>query len=292
MSTTSRRGRCSFRSKDRCEMGHDKKIDIKRCSEIAPGVHCQEAGKGFSRSNVYFVRSGASWVLIDAASAGYAPLIRRTADSLFGPNTRPASILLTHDHPDHAGSALELARLWRCSVWVHPDEMPLATVSDLSTVKEYANPLDRRLVIPLMRLMPRRRVESILSRSNLKGVVQALDPDAAIPGLSDWECIHTPGHTPGHVAFFRPGDRVLITGDALLTADLNSLRGCLLWALRKKAQRVSGPPWYSTWKKQAARDSMTALAGLEPCVLGPGHGTPLNRECIALESHGLVGRCP
>jgi hypothetical protein len=34
-------------------------------TEIAPGVHCLEVGKGITRSNVYFVRSGSSWVLID-----------------------------------------------------------------------------------------------------------------------------------------------------------------------------------------------------------------------------------
>ncbi len=37
--------------------------------EIAPDVYCMEVGTGIMRSNVYFVRSGSSWVLIDAASA-------------------------------------------------------------------------------------------------------------------------------------------------------------------------------------------------------------------------------
>ena len=78
--------------------------------EIAPDIYYTEVGKGISRSNVYFVHSGSSWVLIDAASANCRRLIQKTAESLFGANTRPASILLTHDHPDHAGSALELAR--------------------------------------------------------------------------------------------------------------------------------------------------------------------------------------
>ncbi len=42
---------------------------------------------------------------------------------------------------------------------------------------------------------------------------------AELPGLPDWEAVPTPGHTPGHVAFFRRSDRVLITGDALVTVD-------------------------------------------------------------------------
>ena len=44
--------------------------------EIAPGVFYIEAGKGITRSNVYFVRSGSSWVLIDTASAHCGPVIQ------------------------------------------------------------------------------------------------------------------------------------------------------------------------------------------------------------------------
>src|SRR5512136_194725 len=145
------------------------------CREIAPGVHCMEMGKGISRSNVYFVRSGFSWVLIDAASAHCGRLIRKTAESLFGANTPPASILLTHDHPDHAGSVRELVRMWDCPVFVHPDELPFAAIGDLSTIRQYANPLDRWVILPLLRAMPRRRVESMLSKASLKDVVRAFD---------------------------------------------------------------------------------------------------------------------
>jgi glyoxylase-like metal-dependent hydrolase (beta-lactamase superfamily II) len=266
----------------------NKKTNIGLCREIATGVYCMEAGKGISRSNVYFVRSGSSWVLIDAASANCGRLIRKTAESLFGANTRPASILLTHDHPDHAGSALELARMWGCPVYVHPDELPLAAIGDLTTVEKYANPLDRWIILPLLRLMPRRRVESMLSKASLKEVAQAFDPEATVPGLPDWGCIHTPGHTPGHVAFFRTSDRVLITGDALLTVDLNSFWGFLLWALRQNRQRVSGPPWYSTWNRQVAKESVAALARLEPRVLAPGHGVPMKGKGTARELHSFA----
>ena len=180
----------------------DVKGDLKVYREIAPGVYCMEGGKGITRSNVYFVQSGSSWVLIDAASANCGRLIRKTAESLFGANARPASILLTHTHPDHAGSALELARMWSCPVYVHPDELPLATAVDLSVSKQYANPLDRWVILPMLRTMPPRQLESMLSKTSLKDVVQAFDPGAAVPGLPDWECIPTPDHTPGHVAFF------------------------------------------------------------------------------------------
>ena len=236
--------------------------------EIAAGVYCMEMGKVL-RSNVFLVRSGAWWALIDTAWANCGQSIKKAAESLFGANTRPASILVTHWHPDHAGSVLELARMWACPVYLHPDELPLAA-GDFSTLEQYAGPLDRWIILPLMRVMPPRRVESMLSQSNFKDVVRAFDPSAGVPDLPDWECIPTPGHTPGHVAFFRNSDRVLITGDALVTVKLNSL-----WGLLLNKQGLSGPPWYTTWSWRAAKESVAALARLEPLVLACGHGIPM-----------------
>jgi len=260
------------------------------CQEIAPGVYCREMGKGINRSNVYFVRSGSSWVLIDAASAHCGQLIRAAAESLFGANTPPASILLTHNHPDHAGSVVELARIWDCPVYVHPHELPYVAIEDLSTIEKYANPLDRWIILPILRILPRQRVEAMLSSASIKEFVRAFDPSAAIPGLPDWECIPTPGHTPGHVAFFRNRDRTLVTGDALVTVDLNSLWGFLLWSLHLNKQSVSGPPWYSTWRWQVAKESVAVLAKLEPRVLACGHGVPMTGDRTVRELRAFTER--
>jgi glyoxylase-like metal-dependent hydrolase (beta-lactamase superfamily II) len=47
----------------------------------------------------------------------------------FTEGTRPASILLTHLHPDHIGSALELANMWNVPVYVHLGDLPLASAT-------------------------------------------------------------------------------------------------------------------------------------------------------------------
>lgn len=253
---------------------------------IAPGVYGLEVGTGITRSNVYFVRSGSSWVLIDTASAQDGSVIQAAAESLFGVRTAPDAILQTHIHPDHSGSTLELARRWGCLVYVHPDELPFATADSsnfFATYRGYTTavgrwsppPLDRWVILPLVRAMPRRRRESMLSASSLKEVARAWNPGTEVPGLAEWECIPTPGHTPGHVAFFRPSDRVMIAGDAVVTVNLNSVWGFLVWSLGRSQQRLSGPPWYTTWSWRVAKASMETLARLEPRVLACGHGPTL-----------------
>ncbi|OGO57391.1 MAG: hypothetical protein A2V85_16095 [Chloroflexi bacterium RBG_16_72_14] len=242
--------------------------DAVTAREIAPDVYCL-GPKGRTQTDVYFVGSGSSWTLIDAGWAKDGPAIRQAAEALFGGATRPAAILLTHDHPDHAGSALELARTWDCPVYVHPDELPIAN-GDFAAITAGAGPLDNWVILPMMRVMGRRRREAMLARTSLVGVARALDPSAPVPGLPGWQCIPTPGHTPGHVSFFRPGDRVLITGDATVTMRLNSLPGFLL-----QRQGLSGPPWYTSWSWRTAKASVVTLARLEPLVLAGGHGTPL-----------------
>ena len=68
-----------------------QKTDGPSPREIATGVYYLPV-RG---ANVYFMRSGSSWVLIDTAWRKNGIVIRTAAESLFGPNARPAAILLT-----------------------------------------------------------------------------------------------------------------------------------------------------------------------------------------------------
>jgi glyoxylase-like metal-dependent hydrolase (beta-lactamase superfamily II) len=208
-------------------------------------------------------------VLIDAGWADDGPRIAQAARSLPGAGPRPAAILLTHCHPDHAGSARWLARTWDCPVYMHPDELPIAA-GDFAAMAACAAPLDRWVILPLMRALGRRRREAVLARGSLGAAASAFAPSSGVPGLPGWECIPTPGHTPGHVSFFRPAGRVLIAGDALVTLEINSWTGLL-----RQRPGLSGPPWYTTWNRQAARQSIQRLARLSPAVLAGGHGEPM-----------------
>ncbi len=93
--------------------------------------------------------------------------------------------------------------------------------------------------------------------------------------VDDFTVVETPGHTPGHLAFWRERDRVLILGDVLFHRNPVTRRA----GLRE-------PFGFATWKPALNRESARKLAALEPLVVCFGHGEPLTdaarfREFVA-----------
>jgi glyoxylase-like metal-dependent hydrolase (beta-lactamase superfamily II) len=249
-----------------------------RVSEVVSDVYVVRIGRGALSTNVYLIGSRSSfWTLVDAGWVGSEKKITAAAESVFGPGARPASMVLTHLHPDHSGATAQLAERWGQSAYVHPDELPLAA----GYRQAYAIPLDRWL-LPLIRRLPKKTQAKIATGADLTAVVQPFDPQAGIPGLPGWTAIHSPGHTPGHLSLYRPSDGVLITGDAVVTVDVTSLLGILT-----SRQGVFGPPRYSTWDRAEAQRSIATLAALEPRVLATGHG-PVRIEETAQALHALA----
>jgi glyoxylase-like metal-dependent hydrolase (beta-lactamase superfamily II) len=196
----------------------------------------------------------------------------------------PAAIVLTHVHPDHSGAAQALAHRWSCPVHLHEAELPIAT-GDFATMVEVAGPMDRWLVLPIMRLMPRRRREQALTTGTLAGLTHILSPGNPLDVLPGWDVVATPGHTPGHVSFFRRADGVLISGDALVTTPMNHPVGLL-----RGRHQLSGPPWYTSWDRDTAAASIRVLESLEPRVIAGGHGLPFTDPETRQQLHELTRR--
>ena len=76
--------------------------------------------------------------------------------------------------------------------------------------------------------------------------------------------LETPGHSDGHVAFWRESDRTLVAGDVLFNMNvLTTVPG------------LHEPPRILTRDPRRNRESARRLAALEPELVLFGHGPPL-----------------
>jgi glyoxylase-like metal-dependent hydrolase (beta-lactamase superfamily II) len=221
--------------------------------------------------NVYFVGtpgSGGPWALVDAGLIGSEEKIIQVAQERFG-DTPPVAIIMTHGHFDHVGALKDLAKYWNVPVYAHPLEMPYLT--GRSAYPPPDPTVGGGMMAVLSRFYPRDPVD-------LGDRALPLPDDATVPGMPGWRWIHTPGHSAGHVSFFRDDDRVMIVGDAFVTTRQESALSVLT-----QRQEVHGPPAYFTTDWDAAHNSVRLLASLEPSVAATGHGTPMKGKKLARE---------
>lgn len=86
-----------------------------------------------------------------------------------------------------------------------------------------------------------------------------IDPAADGADVFGLQIVATPGHTPGHIAVFDAGTRVLVTGDAV----------------RGTAEGIGPPSPQFTEDRALADDSAKKLAALDVDTILFGHGDPI-----------------
>ena len=230
---------------------------------VAPGVAALQT----MIVNVVFVgEPGGPWVLVDAGMPYTAGKIEAAAGRRFGRGRPPEAIILTHAHFDHVGALQTLAEQWDVPVYAHRLELPYIT-----GVSSYPPPdptVGGGMMARLSPLFPR-------GPYNIGPRARPLPEDGSVPGLPDWHQVVTPGHSPGHVSFFRPSDRTLIVGDAFVTTKQESALAALT-----QAPRVNRPPAYFTQDWVSARNSVDRLFDLNPEVAVTGHGLPMRGDAL------------
>lgn len=226
-------------------------------------------------SNIIFVGApGANdWFLIDAGMTGHAKDILEEARRRFG-TTPPSAILLTHGHFDHVGSIVDLIEAWDVPVYAHSLEFPFLTGQ-----MDYPKPditVEGGLLAKISFMYPHKAID-------ISAVLKKLPDDFTLHCADGWDWIHTPGHTPGHVSFFRECDNLLIAGDAFVTVRQDSLYK----VLTQKAE-INGPPRYLTTDWQDAWNSVRKLESLNPTMVISGHGPAMEGEDLSIGLRNLV----
>jgi hydroxyacylglutathione hydrolase len=188
--------------------------------------------------NVYLLED----VLIDAATRqGEKRIMRQIADK---PVTAHA---LTHAHPDHQGASHAVCERLKIPLWCGQGDVP--AMETPGGVKNSQAPgwLNR--------------LQARYWTGPPHPVARALKEGDEVAGFT---VLETPGHSRGHVAYWRESDRVLILGDVLNNMNV-----------RTGVPGLHEPPTLFTPDPARNRVSIRRIAALEPALVCFGHGAPL-----------------
>jgi glyoxylase-like metal-dependent hydrolase (beta-lactamase superfamily II) len=190
--------------------------------------------------------------LIDTGWRSGGPRLVRSIRMLGLDPRAVGRVLLTHWHPDHAGSAAAFARSSaEPDVLVGPDDLDVVAgrvARPYRTVPPAWTSWSGRLADRLGLMKPAEAVPA----------ASALTPGATLDVGGGLEVVPAPGHTPGHTAFWLREHGALLAGDAVWNTWVT-------W--RGPAMSCSALP--------AVPSTLRRLADLDPGVLAVAHGPPL-----------------
>ncbi len=187
--------------------------------------------KGFPPNNVNVYVLGD--VLIDAGQPWES---RRILKQIAGRTITAHA--LTHAHFDHYGASHAVCTKLGIPLWCGE--------KDVEAVEK------GRMVGPGGRMLPAAKAHP---------VARALKEGDEVAGFI---VLDTPGHSPGHVSYWRESDRTLVCGDVMWGYNPFLLRG----DIREPFTTFSPDPALN-------RESARRLAALEPALVCFGHGKPL-----------------
>ncbi|MGI9019374.1 MAG: MBL fold metallo-hydrolase [Solirubrobacterales bacterium] len=158
-----------------------------------------------------------------------------------------AAHALTHAHPDHQGASHEVCTALGIPYWVPDGDVEPAEDPSLIGERQPDHFLAR--FFDRVFTGPGHKVDRVLVEGD---------------EVAGFKVISAPGHSAGHVVFWRASDGVLILGDVLNNMDVvTGIPGLRL------------PKDFLTPDPDQNRRSAKKLAALEPKLVLFGHGGPL-----------------
>ena len=182
-------------------------------------------------------------VLIDAGIRSSGKRILRELDG-----KKLSAHAITHAHADHQGASAFICETLGIPYWCSEGDKAVAESGEVAAT--YPN-LDSLIARFQQRFWvgPGYPIERALKEGDKVG---------------EFEVIETPGHSKGHIAFWRESDRVLIAGDVIKNINLMTT-----------LEHLGEPPNIYTPDIAQNRQSIKKIAALEPRIVCVGHGKPL-----------------
>jgi hydroxyacylglutathione hydrolase len=180
-------------------------------------------------------------VMIDALTRWAKPRVARQLEG-----RKLSLVALTHCHPDHQGLARFVCETFGVPLACHEADVDFME--------------GRRPMLPDNAVV---RLFDKLWSGPPYPVGRVLHDGDEVAGF---QVVHTPGHTPGHVIYFRHSDRLAIVGDLL--HNMNGLTG---------APGLHETPRIFSVDPEQNRASLRILLQLRPALVCFGHGPPLHR---------------
>jgi glyoxylase-like metal-dependent hydrolase (beta-lactamase superfamily II) len=220
----------------------------------------------FGVGHAYLYRDSDGLTLIDTSLPGSAPLIARAIREIGHEPDSLRRLVLTHFHGDHVGSAAEIAAWGTVEVYAHQADSAFIRSTDTGpapNLEAWEQPIFDRVQtqVPAAPTAPVR-------------VDQELADGDIIDFGGGAVIVAAPGHTPGSLACYLPGPRVLLTGDAIARGPDGAVMLGVFNADR--AQAIA---------------SFHRLAALDTEIACFGHGEPLTAGA-ATELRAVGRRLP
>ncbi|WP_375447570.1 MBL fold metallo-hydrolase [uncultured Fibrella sp.] len=166
--------------------------------------------------NVFILKDKANGLtLIDTGYKGSSQPIRAAIRQAGADPASIERIILTHCHPDHAGSAAALKEELAIPVWAFEQDVSLLERGIAGETPIHLSPGVINWVI--YHLFIKRGSSAI----DPVVVDRPLTDQEVLPIAGGLQVIHTPGHSSGHIALWLKQEGVLIAGD--LCAHVMSL---------------------------------------------------------------------
>ncbi len=220
---------------------------------IVPGLY---TFSGLPVGRVYLISEGDGLTLIDASISMAAGPILKQIDKLGFAARDVRRILITHAHPDHIGALPALVKATGAEVWASRLERPVieGAIPVMRPPAETLRGLDKVMGAQGPMYFPRVPVARELRDGEVLGDV--------FGGL---QVLATPGHAPGHLAFWHPERRLIILGDVMMHLPTRLLLP------------------FAAFTHNMAEDirSIGRVARLEPQVVCFGHGAPITANAAA-----------